>query len=64
MSERVDYDRERLDYQESQPKYSGDPFRDYWPEIEQDIEERVREREREAEYAAGPGGGRRRPGIR
>ena len=54
MSERLDYDRERLDYQESQPKYSGDLFRDYRSVIEEDIEERVREREREreAEYAA------------
>ena len=46
MSERLDYDRERLDYQESQPKYSGDLFRDYRSVIEEDIEERVRERER------------------
>ena len=52
MSERLDYDRDNLDYQESQPKYSGDPFRDYRSEIEEDIEEREREREREAEYAA------------
>ena len=54
MSERLDYDRERLDYQESQPKYSGDPFRDYSSVIDEYIEERAREREREreAEYAA------------
>lgn len=56
MSERLDYDRERTDYQESQPKYRGDFFSDYWSVIEEDIEERAREREREkereAEYAA------------
>ena len=56
MSERLDYDREKPDYQESQPKYSGDPFRDYQLEINEHIEEREREREREraAEYAADP----------